>query len=442
MFMHMKSNLTALILSLFSVAALGQTPSRELGSDATAPKFRDALVSTSLIQDQAFAWSEVPRESIGALYDLDRLKQRRWSIQSALSAGYSYEDNVNLRPGGKGGIGSGVYTVAPSVAARYQGSHGFSFGARYGVSYQNFDNSALKSAFNQNAGANFNWGEGALRVYGTLGFIKQASANVDAGDRIKSHSILASLGMTYNYSPKTTVGLTYTFSQFTPENKDVFTQNNVTFNQSLITTTMQQVGTFVNYQYSPKTTLGLGADAGISEVSRGSGYSFYRLLVRSSWAFTPKLTLNGSVGPQFNKPEGDSGRMSAYWNMGINYRMVDTGKTTFGLNVYRNQFSSIALVSQSYNATGISGSVTYVPVSRLRLSTALGYEHAQYVSNSRSVTASRIDDFYFVRPAVVYAFTHYASLSLYYQYSQNFSTGFGSVPFTRNTFGAMVNITY
>jgi hypothetical protein len=442
MFMHMKSNLTALILSLFSVAALAQTPSRELGSEATAPKFRDALVSTSLIQDQAFAWSEVPRESIGALYDLDRLKQRRWSIQSALSTGYSYEDNVNLRPGGRGGIGSGVYTLAPSIAARYQGSHGFSFGARYGVNYQNFDNKVLKSALNHNAAANFNWGEGPLRFYGTLGFIKSASANVDAGDRIASHTLSANLGMTYTYSPKTSVGITYAFSQFTPENRNVFTQNNISINQSLIATTMQQVGTFFNYQYSPKTSVGVGADAGIWDVNRGNGFSFYRLLVRSSWAITPKLTLNGSVGPQFNKPEGESGRMSAYWNVGINYRMVDTGKTTFGLNVYRNQFSSIALLSQSYNATGISGSVTYVPVSRLRLSTALGYEHAQYVSNSSNVTASRVDDFYFVRPAVVYAFTHYASVSLYYQYSQNFSTGLGAVPFTRNTFGAMVNITY
>lgn len=428
-----------LILGLTAVRA--QTPLRELGSNATPPKLRDDLVSTSLIQDQAFGWTETPRESLGALYDLKKLKRTAFSIQSSLSVGYSYDNNVNLRQ--TGSIASSIYSVTPNIAVAYKGSHGFTLGLRYGVNYQKFDNNALKSAFNQTTGMNFNWGDGRLRIFGNASYAKTASANIDSGDRIAADSILASLGVTYDITDKTRFGVTYSTNMFLPTNKKQYINSTgVAVNTSLIKTRMQQIGAYVDYQFSPKTSLGMGVDAGVMDVDRGNDRTFYRFLLRANWAATPKFTISGSVGPQYNKIQGESGQISPYWNLGINYRLVDTGKTTFGLNIYSNQFSSIALINQSYTAKGISGSITWVPVSRLRISTALGFEHADYFSNSSTVSSTRQDNLYFIRPGMVYAISHSASVSLFYQYTRNQSSGSSSAPFTRDTFGVAMNITF
>jgi len=429
------------VLSFWVIGnAAAQTPVRELGSVATPPKFRDELVSSSLIQDQAFSWSETPRESTGVIYNLDKLEPRRWTIQSSLSAGYTYEDNVGL---GANAIGSAIYNVSPTVAVKYgpMGS-GLTFGLSYTANYQYFENNAFKEALNHAVTTNFNWDRGRLRVFGAAGFTNTAGANVDAGSRIDSNTIFASLGIAYNYTEKTTFGLSYTGNIFSPNDTSVFAQNNQVINQSLLRTLTHTFGTYFDYQITGKTKLGLEAQYGIQDVDRGNDLTFYRFLLRANWAATSKLTLNASLGPQLNQPEGEQGEMSAYWNLGIDYRLVDTGKTTFGLNIYRNQNPSISLVNQSFDTTGISASLTYLPASRLRLSTAFGYEFANYFSTSSIQQSTRQDHMYFIRPALVYAVTSWASLSVFYQYTENHSSGLGSTSFRRNSFGVAASIAF
>jgi hypothetical protein len=134
--------------------------------------------------------------------------------------------------------------------------------------------------------------------------------------------------------------------------------------------------------------------------------------------------------------------MEAYWNLGIDYKLVDTGKTSFAFDIYRDQSASSSLVNQSYTSTGIAGTLSYTPAERISVNIATGYEFANYTGTSVEVNADRQDQLYFARPSISYSFSRRASMSLFYQWTQNVSEGDQGVGFERNGYGALFTVSF
>ena len=375
--------------------------------------------------NQTYTWDEestVPGSLQEAL-------PRRWVFNASVSAGFQYDDNLTLQESGN--LGSGYFVVAPTVGVKYGPmSSGLSFSLQYTPSFEWYLEDDVGNAVNHNVGATFNWEHGPLRLFGGVTFTSAEGADVDAGERIARDAAAGSLGLSYDYSDKTTFGLTYGTTLFNPE-EDKYVGSN-----------RQIAGAFVDYDVTGKTTLGLGGEYEFQEVEKGSDSNAYRFLLRLKWAATSKLTVNAVAGPEIREyTEGDSG-LEAYWRLGIDYNFIDTGKTKLSFDVYRNQESSVALVGQAYTATGVVGTFTYNPSSRLQLSAAAGYEFADYTGTSSSIIADRQDHLYFIRPAIAWSFSSRTSLSVFYQFTQNSSSGVGEASFERNSYGVMMNVAY
>ena len=431
-----------LLLATVAVPSLsGQTPFRALESpnipqglvDAPAPAPAPTPTPKPPLPDLPSAWwedGEQPNSTPAP--DFASMQPRRWTLSGGLTAGVEYDDNVRLAASGPGKISSAFYTVQPSVGVKYgpMGS-GLSFDLKYTADMEYYDNSAIKDAVNQSLSSAINWDFGRFRLTGSFKFAALNTSDVETGGQVVRNTLAGNLGLTYDYSDKTSFGVTYATSIFAPKNTALY-----------IGSVSQTFGTFADYKITGKTTLGLGGEYENQQVDRGNALKAYRLLLRSTWAATEKLTLHFITGPELRSYTNGPSGLSAYWRGGIDYKFLDTGKTTFAFDIYRNQAPSTALINQSYTATGTAGTFAYHPFVRLQMSAAIGYEDSAYMGTAPGVTANRVDNAYFFRPGLTYAIRRWSSVSVFYQWTRNTSTGNGAVNFQRNNFGVMLNFVY
>jgi hypothetical protein len=427
-----------LILILFGLAVsavdtLAQTPARNLGEQPQVPGLRDDRAARTIISqpaaDQPYAWWETPAEGSQEIGRLEDMVPSRWTLGASLSAGYEYDDNLRLSDNNEDG--SGFFTLQPHVHLKYGPmASGLAITAGYGADFQWYSEDGVKDSVNHAADLGFTWTGGRLQIYGNIGFASIDDASIDAGARVERQTVVASLGLTYDITGKTTLGITYATDLFNPESDGYSGYNS------------QTVGASIDYDITGKTTLGVGTQYEFEEVEQGSDRNAYRVLLRANWAATPKLTVRGEAGPEINEYSDGDSELEAYWNIGIDYKLLDTGKTTFAFDVYRNQTPSIVMPDQAYSSTGIAGTLTYNPASRLQIYTSVGYEYADYTGTSTEIVADREDNLYFIRPGLTYAINRWSSVSIFYQWTKNSSSGIEQAPFERNNYGVLLNLIY
>ena len=379
--------------------------------------------------DQTYTWNHEPALDGESPGSLESMIPRRWTFNASVAAGFQFDNNVSLQEDYN--TESGIYVVQPTVGVNYGPmASGLSFGLQYSPSFEWYTKEGIDDTVNHALSASLNWDHGPLHIYANLAYTKAESADVDAGERIARDAATASLGLTYDYSDKTSFGLTYSTDILSPENEQYIGSNT------------QTVGLFADYKITGKTTLGLGGQYEFQEVESGSDSNAYRFLIRSTWAATSKLTLHAAIGPELREYTDADSSVEAYWTAGIDYNFLDTGKTTFTLDLYRNQRPSIALTNQAYTATGIAGTLSYSATAKLRLTASVGYEHASYTSTAEGVSADRSDDLFLFRPGITYAINRRTSLSAFYQWTLNESSGEGEASFERNMYGLMMVVSY
>lgn len=428
---YRRTVLTSVAVFLAQLVSQAETPARKMGGTipptASQPQVSSPQISSP--SDGPVAWWEDSDSAFQNGVDAKDMLPQRWKLFGSLSAGYEYDDNLSLDENGKSG--SGFMTVQPSVGFKYGPmASGLTVDFIYTADLEWYLDNDVGDRVNHDVSTTFNWERGPFRIFGSLAYGSQASADVDAGERIARDTINTNLGATYEHSEKTSLGVTYSTDLFSPDD------------DSYISSTTQTFGAFADYRVTGKTTLGLGAQYEYQQVGQGSDSNAYRLLLRSSWAASSKLTIRGEAGPEIREyTDADSG-MEAYWNIGIDYKLIDTGKTSFSFDIYRDQQASSSLANQAYTSTGIAGALTYTPAESIAVNIATGYEFANYTGTSVEVDADRQDQLYFVRPSLSYSFSRRASVSVYYQWTQNVSEGDQGVGFERNSYGALFTVSY
>ena len=112
-------------------------------------------------------------------------------------------------------------------------------------------------------------------------------------------------------------------------------------------------------------------------------------------------------------------RIIPVFSLGADYQFSE--KTKLTLKGYRNLQDSPSLAGQDYIATGGEFGIEQNLFKNIVFGLAVGYENDTYVSNTDSVTASRVDNFYFFRPSLSYNFLKNLDAEISYEYRANAS---------------------
>jgi hypothetical protein len=272
----------------------------------------------------------------------------------------------------------------------------------------------------QNATASFQWAMPKTVIGLHLGYSSDTGTDIDATNLVRQHLYFAGVTTHYTIGDKTSFDLNgdYTRSDF----------------DGLISSSQVDASAYFNYAYSPKTTFGLGGAAGYVIVPGQSDQEYQELNLRTTYRATGKLTLIGEVGEELREYSSGAGSsltpvvsLSGAWD-------VREG-TEIDLGVQRQMYVSALLYDQDYTATSVDLSVRQRISDYVSVSLTLAFINSDYTSTNSSVYASREDNYFDIRPAVQWSATSWLSIGIFYEYSQNLSSGQGADSFQRDRGG-------
>ncbi len=205
-----------------------------------------------------------------------------------------------------------------------------------------------------------------------------------------------------------------------------------------------------------------------TNVGEGSDSSAVNVSARVNWQISEKIALRGSAGCEWRKfddttieassqltgptvttlpgssSSGSGNKMvSPIFDLGAYYLVSE--HTSLSLDGYRRSNPSISEIDQNYYSTGAVATVTqkFFAIPFPSPSAPDGYENADYCAcRSSASSRTRTDNYYYVRPQLMYTIGRQLILGTYYQYSRNESSGSDGVNFNRNMVGGTVTYNF
>lgn len=170
------------------------------------------------------------------------------------------------------------------------------------------------------------------------------------------------------------------------------------------------------YAYSPKTQVLIAYRAGREDVDGTGSQDIQRLSVRLRWSPRQKIDVDLEVGGE--RREYDNGS-DTYPVFEGRFGWRPRAGTSLYLGGYRRMEVSSFLQGQNYSLTGAVAGVSQRlgPCWTARLEG--GFERASYRRVSGIGPAGRLDNIFFIRPALDYAINEDFRVNVFYQYSQD-----------------------
>lgn len=340
-----------------------------------------------------------------------------------IGIGLIFDDNFRVTDGNAEAdmlltISSGLTLTLGSTESRFMAR------ANYSASGVFFLSNSNENSFNQSL--SFEMAYRMQRL--TLGLHIRPSmingSSVDAGDRVGRKIFYAGLTANYTVSDKTSISLNtdYTYAGY----------------DGLLSSRETRVQGFLNYLVTPKVTLGLGGGYGILDVDGGQTQTSQQALVQVSYAATAKLGFNANAGWEFRNG-GDGVPTSSTPVFSVGAAWTPREKTTISFDARRRTYGSAALVGQNYQATGFSATITQQLRPRISANLTVGYEFTNYQQALLGVDASRRDNYFYTRVGVGFPVNRWCSGNVFYEFSNNSSTGNGARAFDRNRVGMFLS---
>ena len=342
---------------------------------------------------------------------------------SGIGFGLIFDDNFTVTNGNRKAdtlltISSGLTLTLGSTESRVM------VRANYNASGVFFLNHSSENSFDQSL--TFDLAYRMQRL--TLGLHIRPSlisgSSLDAGDRVGRKIFYAGLTANYNLSDKTSINVNtdYTYASY----------------NGLLSSREARVQAFVNYLVTPKVTLGLGGGYGVLDVDGGQTQTSEQALVQVSYAATAKLSLNANAGWEFRNG-GDGVPTSSTPVFSVGAAWTPREKTTISVDARRRTYGSAALVGQNYEATGFSATITQQLRPRISANLTVGYEFTEYQQALVGVDASRKDNYFYTRVGLGFPVNRWCSGNVFYEFSNNSSTGNGARAFDRNRVGMFLS---
>jgi hypothetical protein len=344
---------------------------------------------------------------------------KKWGIYTSLQTSLTYDDNVFLSDHDK--QSALVATLGGGIAlAVGQADSTFSGVLSYAAGVQLLDQSSNQNAFDNDIGLMATWRFPKLTLGVNSSFQSLTGGSVDVGDRVRRTPFYIGITTHYPISDKLSLDVNgdYTLARFS----------------GLLDSQEFRVQSFVNYQVTPKIQLGLGGSFGDLDVEQSPSQTYEQALLRVTYAATDKLGFNLSGGEEWRQFGGkDTGDANSIFGLGVSYALRE--KTTFTLDAHRRIYGSAALAGQDYIASGFVLGVGQQISYRLRANLSAGYEHTDYIASESGADASRKDNYFFARIGADWTVASWLGTGIYYEISDNESSGFGARSFNRNRVG-------
>ena len=259
----------------------------------------------------------------------------------------------------------------------------------------------------------------------TGGFVD--SVNLDVRGRPETVDVRAQAGASYDLGGKTSVS--------------AGVQTSITNYTNAISSQSLSAGLFINYAYSPKLTFGIGGTGGRQFVDQpDADETFEQANFRASYNLTGKLSASGSVGVEFRQYDsGQNSYVTPVFDLGLIYTPFDG--SALSISGSRRIAPSGSATGQDFDSTQftISGSQRFLQRFFLRLTG--GYENLTYVAATPGVSSPRVDNYYFIIPAIDVKITRFWYAGGFYQRRKD-NSSLSSFSFDENQAGIRLTFTF
>lgn len=185
-------------------------------------------------------------------------------------------------------------------------------------------------------------------------------------------------------------------------------------------------GLYLYYNVRPKLSLGIGGTFGYTWVDDPStNQTFEQINLRLNYEVTYKLSLYASAGVEFRQFDGNRDTYdSPVFEVGALYHPFDG--MYISLAAGRMIYPSGYVANQDFGATYVAARFQQRLFHRLYLGLGVGYEHSNYISTDRDVSATRDDDYWFIEPSLDVLITRWLSAGVYYLHREQTSNDNGA----------------
>src|SRR5215469_5375309 len=147
-------------------------------------------------------------------------------------------------------------------------------------------------------------------------------------------------------------------------------------------------GLYLYYNWLPKLSVGIGGTFGYTWVDNPTtNQTFEQINLRLNYEVTAKLSLYASGGVEFRQFDGNRDTYdSPVFEVGVLYHPFDG--TNISLAAGRRIYPSGYVDNQDFGATYVAARFQQRLFHRLYLGLGVGYEHSNYISTNRDVSAT------------------------------------------------------
>jgi len=362
---------------------------------------------------------------------------KKWRLRPTGGIGYAYDDNIYISNTNR--VGTGIGSISGGLAfdwGDYLSKKDNFLTVNYiGTGYL-FSQTPQLNCYNQLAGllGQYRWERFFAQIESRYQNINGAQR--DVGNFTTRSLLQDSLSLFYEYSVKTLLDFKLLqVANFYPHDLSSYDY---------------QAKLGGGYQATDKINVGAEGILGMNPAQNSPTRLYQAVNARFKYNFTDKLAFKGTGGILFN--EFSSGGESLYttpvFSLGLDYKLFPDTKeyvdqqrstsqnlfsaphelanmlsnSTLSMIIYRNYQSSAQYTTQGYMATGGQLGLTKPIGSHWIAGVAFGYENDTYIAIQSGTSATRVDNFFFVKPNLTYNFLKNLSASVYYQRSFNNST--------------------
>jgi hypothetical protein len=347
---------------------------------------------------------------------------RRFHLHLELDADFSYDDNITLVPTDKISasflrIGANVTLSVGDVVERQENYLRLDYTPNLFLylndsQYDSLDHLLHLEGYYRFARLSFTVGEDIQSTENsTIQYISTSGgftpgANIDVSRRQRLNSFYTRASAAYQLGARTAVNLSGSY--MTTDFDELINSDTITGSLGL------------DYEYGPKTTLGIAATIGENLVDPPSpDQTFEQLNLRGSYHATAKLSGTASVGVEFRQFQNDTG-VDPIFQTEVQYAPFDGTIIRFAAS--RQITNSATIADQDYAATQFAVSVSQRMLRRFTVVVTGGYENLTYFSTISGSEGDRTDNYFFIEPALNASITRFWEAGAYYRHRGNQSS--------------------
>lgn len=192
----------------------------------------------------------------------------------------------------------------------------------------------------------------------------------------------------------------------------------------------------LKYAYSPKTEIGIAARIGRVEVDDSPEQKTRALLASLAWSPREKIRVQLQGGVEQRETSSGQSRTSPVVDLRVDWKPRE--RTSFYLNAYAREESSVFYRGQNYLVRGASAGVTQALGEKWSAGLEAGIESNAYRAVDGGGGSAREDRLFFLKPSLTRKFSDNTDFSIYYRLSSNSSTD-KNLSYDNNILGVELN---